>query len=157
MLALRLRSDGWTPLVYDRDEKAFIAIDNTSLKGRSLGAELTLEWQVDVLEDDEIALSAVAENLVKEDVMATPEGLSQDDEDDETSRDTAETKKQKEDEDLPQVFFFPSGEVTPVTLTLLSNSELEEYQRWQISALGQVTDPDADPEEEDDDPFEEEQ
>lgn len=157
LLALRLRSDGWTPLVYDRDEKAFIAIDNTSLKGRSLGAELTLEWQVDVLEDDEIALSAVAENLVKEDVMATPEGLSQDDEDDETSRGTTETKKQKEDEDLPQVFFFPSGEVTPVTLALLSNSELEEYQRWQISALGQVTDPDADPEEEDDDPFEEEQ
>ena len=43
---------------------------------------------------------------------------------------------------FPQIFFFPSGEVSPVTLAMQSQDDLEQVQRWQISALGQITDPD---------------
>ena len=152
LLALRLRPDGWTPLAYDRDERDFLPIDDASLKPRDIAASLSVEWQVDALEDDQVALSDVAETLIKDDVMATPEGLSQQADDEEggaRGREVDAGKMDKEKE-LPQIFFFPSGEVTPVTVTLLSGDELDSFRRWQISALGQVTDPDA-PEADDDD------
>ena len=162
LLALRMESGGWTPLAYDRDERDFLPIEDSSLKPRSLAPSLTLEWQVDALEDDEVSLSDVAESLVKDDMMATPEGLARDaDSDDRESgeggarnnRDGEEEKKP-----LPQIFFFPSGEVTPVTVSVLSNDDLDLYRRWQITALGQVIDPDAEDADdgEEDGPFEEE-
>ena len=138
LLALRLKSNGWVPLAYDRNERDFLPIDDASLKSRALAANLSLEWQVDSLEDDQVSLSDVAENLVKKDVMAAPEGLS-----DQADEDGSETRSEDDrDKPLPQVFFFPSGEVTPVTLSMLSNDDLDRFQRWQISALGQVSDPD---------------
>ncbi|WP_290525133.1 prepilin-type N-terminal cleavage/methylation domain-containing protein [Alcanivorax sp.] len=138
LLALRLKSNGWVPLAYDRNERDFLPIDDASLKSRALAANLSLEWQVDSLEGDQVSLSDVAENLVKKDVMAAPEGLS-----DQADEDGSETRSEDErDDPLPQVFFFPSGEVTPVTLSMLSNDDLDRFQRWQISALGQVSDPD---------------
>ena len=42
-----------------------------------------------------------------------------------------------------QVFFFPSGEVSPLTLTLRAYDDLEAEQRLRVSALGQFSDPDA--------------
>ena len=44
---------------------------------------------------------------------------------------------------FPQVFFFPSGEVSPLTLTLRAYDDLEAEQRLRVSALGQFSDPDA--------------
>lgn len=152
LLALRLRPDGWTPLAYDRDKRDFLAIDDASLKPRVIAPSLSVEWQVDALEDDQVALSDVAETLIKDDVMATPEGLSQQSESGEgdvEGREGSDNGNDKEKE-LPQIFFFPSGEVTPVTVTVLSGEELDSFRRWQVSALGQVTDPDAESEEEDD-------
>ena len=64
-------------------------------------------------------------------------------EEDQADEDGSETRSEDErDDPLPQVFFFHSGEVTPVTLSMLSNDDLDRFQRWQISALGQVSDPD---------------
>lgn len=158
LLALKLRADGWTPLAYDRNERDFLPIDDTTLKSRTLAPSLTLEWQVDALEDDEVSLSDVAENLVKEDMMATPDDLSDQAETGEGELRSDNKSDPRRDKELPQVFFFPSGEVTPVTISVLSDEELEKFRRWQISALGQVTDPDAvqDEEEDDEDPFGEE-
>lgn len=158
LLALKLRADGWTPLAYDRNERDFLPIDDTTLKSRTLAPSLTLEWQVDALEDDEVSLSDVAENLVKEDIMATPDDLSDQAETGEGELRSDNKSDPRRDKELPQVFFFPSGEVTPVTISVLSDEELEKFRRWQISALGQVTDPDAvqDEEEDDEDPFGEE-
>lgn len=158
LLALKLRADGWTPLAYDRNERDFLPIDDTTLKSRTLAPSLTLEWQVDALEDDEVSLSDVAENLVKEDMMATPDDLSDQAETEEGELRSDNKSDSRRDKELPQVFFFPSGEVTPVTISVLSDEELEKFRRWQISALGQVTDPDAvqDEEEDDEDPFGEE-
>lgn len=158
LLALKLRADGWTPLAYDRNERDFLPIDDTTLKSRTLAPSLTLEWQVDALEDDEVSLSDVAENLVKEDMMATPDDLSDQAETGEGELRSDNKSDSRRDKELPQVFFFPSGEVTPVTISVLSDEELEKFRRWQISALGQVTDPDAvqDEEEDDEDPFGEE-
>lgn len=139
LLALQLQGDGWTPLAYDRNERAFLAIEDSSLRARTLSPGQSLEWQVDALDEEEVSLSDVAESLVKEDMMATPEELS-------TSTEESgknESSSTEADKDLPQVFFFPSGEVTPVTVTLLSDEQPDVFQRWQISALGQVTDPDA--------------
>ncbi len=151
LLALRLRGDGWVPLAYDRNEQEFLPLNDTSLKARQLAANLSLEWQVDALEDDQVSLSDVAENLVKDDMMATPEGLSTQSEDEregEEDEERAPEQSRKEDKELPQVFFFPSGEVTPVTVSLLSNDDLDQFRRWQVSALGQVINPDALEEEE---------
>ncbi len=158
LLALKLRADGWTPLAYDRNERDFLPIDDTTLKSRTLAPSLTLEWQVDALEDDEVSLSDVAENLVKEDMMATPDDLSDQAETGEGELRSDNKSDSRRDKEFPQVFFFPSGEVTPVTISVLSDEELEKFRRWQISALGQVTDPDAvqDEEEDDEDPFGEE-
>ncbi len=59
------------------------------------------------------------------------------------SNSEAEGGGEGEDEKaFPQIFFFPSGEVSPVTLAMQSHDDLEQVQRWQISALGQITDPD---------------
>lgn len=158
LLALRLRSDGWTPLAYDRDERAFLPIDDTSLKPRNLAASLTVEWQVDALEDDQVSLSEVAESLTRKEVMATPEGLeAQAESASGDSGEEAGARREDDEKELPQVFFFPSGEVTPVTVSVLSNDDLDHFRRWQIGALGQVTDPDAviEDDQDDDDLFEE--
>jgi general secretion pathway protein H len=82
----------------------------------------------------------VAETLVQDDVMAgTGEGLLDGEEGDESDQD---------DEVFPQVFFFPSGEVSPLTLTLRAYDDVEAEQRLRVSALGQFSDPDAENDEE---------
>ncbi|MZR61740.1 prepilin-type N-terminal cleavage/methylation domain-containing protein [Alcanivorax sp. DP30] len=148
LLALRLSPDGWTPLAYDRDERDFLPIDDSSLKPRTLAPNLSVEWQVDALEDEQVTLSDMAESLIKDDLMATPEGLSEQAEIEEGSEQRTESSDSNKEKTLPQIFFFPSGEVTPVTVSLLSGDELDSFRRWQVSALGQVTDPDAEPEDE---------
>ncbi len=49
----------------------------------------------------------------------------------------------QEEADFPQVFFFPSGEVSPMTLTLRAYDDVDAEQRLRMSALGQFSDPDA--------------
>lgn len=140
LLALRLETTGWTPLAYDRIEGDFLPVDDTALKAHRLPPSLELVWELDDLGDDQASLSDVAETLVQDDVMVgTGEGLLDGEEGDESDQD---------DEIFPQVFFFPSGEVSPLTLTLRAYDDVEAEQRLRVSALGQFSDPDADDDEE---------
>ncbi|MDF1724545.1 MAG: type II secretion system minor pseudopilin GspH [Alcanivorax sp.] len=140
LLALRLQTTGWTPLAYDRIEGDFLPVDDTALKAHRLPPSLELVWELDDLGEDQARLSDVAETLVQDDVMAgTGEGLLDGEEGDESDQD---------DEVFPQVFFFPSGEVSPLTLTLRAYDNVEAEQRLRVSALGQFSDPDAENDEE---------
>ncbi|MBD3645357.1 type II secretion system minor pseudopilin GspH [Alcanivorax sp.] len=140
LLALRLQTTGWTPLAYDRIEGDFLPVDDTALKAHRLPPSLELVWELDDLGEDQARLSDVAETLVQDDVMAgTGEGLLDGEEGDESDQD---------DEVFPQVFFFPSGEVSPLTLTLRAYDDVEAEQRLRVSALGQFSDPDAENDEE---------
>lgn len=140
LLALRLETTGWTPLAYDRIEGDFLPVDDTALKAHRLPPSLELVWELDDLADDQASLSDVAETLVQDDVMVgTGEGLLDGEEGDESGQD---------DEVFPQVFFFPSGEVSPLTLTLRAYDDVEAEQRLRVSALGQFSDPDAESDEE---------
>ena len=140
LLALRLQTTGWTPLAYDRIEGDFLPVDDTALKAHRLPPSLELAWELDDLGEDQARLSDVAETLVQDDVMAgTGEGLLDGEEGDESDQD---------DEVFPQVFFFPSGEVSPLTVTLRAYDDVEAEQRLRVSALGQFSDPDAENDEE---------
>lgn len=140
LLALRLQTTGWTPLAYDRIEGDFLPVDDTALKAHRLPPSLELVWELDDLGEDQARLSDVAETLVQDDVMAgTGEGLLDGEEGDESDQD---------DEVFPQVIFFPSGEVSPLTLTLRAYDDVEAEQRLRVSALGQFSDPDAENDEE---------
>jgi general secretion pathway protein H len=121
-------------------EGDFLPVDDTALKAHRLPPSLELVWELDDLGEDQARLSDVAETLVQDDVMAgTGEGLLDGEEGDESDQD---------DEVFPQVFFFPSGEVSPLTLTLRAYDDVEAEQRLRVSALGQFSDPDAENDEE---------
>lgn len=152
LLALRLRHDGWEPLAYDIDAADFLPIEDTALKPRQIPPALELVWQLDELADQEQAsLSQVAETLVKKDTSLDlgEDPVGEDDEGLERQRERRSEAEDDEEKVFPQVFFFPSGEVSPVTLSMQSLDDLEYVQRWQISALGQITDPDLEQEEDD--------
>ncbi|MED5431706.1 MAG: type II secretion system minor pseudopilin GspH [Pseudomonadota bacterium] len=136
LLALRLEADGWTPLSYDRVEGDFLPLDDTALKPRKLPPSLELVWQLDDLEADQSSLSDVAETLVEQDVMADAGG-------DLLAEDVEEEADERDSKAFPQVFFFPSGEVSPLTVTLRAYDDVDAEQRLQVSALGQISDPDA--------------
>lgn len=153
LLALRLRHDGWEPLAYDIVAADFLPIEDTALKPRQIPPSLELVWQLDELADEEQAsLSQVAETLVKKDTSLDLGEDTVGEGDEEAVRQQGSNSESEvggegegegEDEKaFPQIFFFPSGEVSPVTLAMQSQDDLEQVQRWQISALGQITDPD---------------
>ena len=152
LLALRLRHDGWEPLAYDITAADFLPIEDTALKPRQIPPALELVWQLDELADEEQAsLSQVAETLVKKDTSLDlgEDVVGGDDEEREPQRARDDESEEEEEKAFPQVFFFPSGEVSPVTLTMQSLDDLEYVQRWQISALGQISDPDLEEDEDD--------
>lgn len=142
LLALRLYPERWQPLVFDVPSSSFQPIDDSVLKPHELPPSLELSWQVDDLGDDTTSLGQVAESLVSDDIMVdTGEGLQEQQENQDASADADE-------EPFPQVFFFPSGEVSPVTLMLSSRNDIEVEFRTRITALGKITDPDQDESEE---------
>jgi len=141
LLALRLETTGWTPLSYDRIEGEFLPVEDTALKAHRLPPSLELVWELDDLGDEQASLSEVAEELVKDDVMSgAGKALLDDEESDESEQD---------EDDFPQVFFFPSGEVSPLTLTLRAYDDVEAVQRLRVSALGRFSDPDAEDDQDD--------
>jgi general secretion pathway protein H len=95
-----------------------------------------------------VSLQDAAKQLVSDDPFGgDDQGLLGDDRD----RDEPENGRDEEEEDqepLPQVFFFPSGETTPITFTVRSRQDLDLEARRQMTALGKVRDPDRDEEEE---------
>ena len=145
LLALRLRHDGWEPLAYDIAAADFLPIEDTALKPRQIPPALELVWQLDELADEEQAsLSQVAETLVKKDTSLDlgEDTVGEGDEEEARQQDSNRESDEEDEKAFPQIFFFPSGEVSPVTLAMQSQDDLEQMQRWQISALGQIKDPD---------------
>jgi len=146
LLALRLRHDGWEPLAYDITAADFLPIEDTALKPRQISPALELVWQLNELADEEQAsLSQVAESLVKQDTsLDLGEGVLAEEDDERAASQRQENRRAEDEQEkvFPQVFFFPSGEVSPVTLSMQSRDDLEAVQRWQVSALGQISDPD---------------
>lgn len=150
LMALRVTERGWTPLTYDVGERAFVPAQGNGLQANRLPESLELTWQYDDLPDDEdeerVSLQDAAKQLVSDDPFGgDDQGLLGDD------RDEPEDERDEEEEDqepLPQVFFFPSGETTPITFTVRSRQDLDLEARRQMTALGKVRDPDRDEEEE---------
>ncbi|MBF5053229.1 general secretion pathway protein H [Alcanivorax venustensis ISO4] len=150
LMALRVTEQGWTPLTYDVGERAFVPAQGNGLQANRLPESLELTWQYDDLPDNEdeerVSLQDAAEQLVSDDPFGgDDQGLLGDD------RDEPEDGRDEEEEDqepLPQVFFFPSGETTPITFTVRSRQDLDLEARRQMTALGKVRDPDRDEEEE---------
>lgn len=151
LMALRVTERGWTPLTYDVGERAFVPAQGNGLQANRLPESLELTWQYDDLPDDEdeerVSLQDAAKQLVSDDPFGgDDQGLLGDDRD----RDEPEDGRDEEEEDqepLPQVFFFPSGETTPITFTVRSRQDLDLEARRQMTALGKVRDPDRDEEE----------
>jgi len=149
LMALRVTEQGWTPLTYDVGERAFVPAQGNGLQANRLPESLELTWQYDDLPDNDqeerVSLQDAAEQLVSDDPFGGGEGLLSEDRDEpEDERDDGE----EDGETLPQVFFFPSGETTPITFTVRSRQDLDLETRRQMSALGKVRDPDRDEEEE---------
>ncbi|WP_274380664.1 prepilin-type N-terminal cleavage/methylation domain-containing protein [Alloalcanivorax marinus] len=154
LMALRLTDQGWTPLVYDVGARQFVPAQGNGLQARRLPAGLELAWQFDDLpadEEERMGLDQVAERLVSD----SPFGGNDDEGrggllEEERAR-AGERSQDEDDEDddvLPQVFFFPSGETTPLTLTLRSSDDIDLEVRRRLTALGQVRDPDNEQDEE---------
>lgn len=152
LMALRVTERGWTPLTYDVGERAFVPAQGNGLQANRLPESLELTWQYDDLPDDEdeerVSLQDAAKQLVSDDPFGgDDQGLLGDDRD----RDEPEDGRDEEEEDqepLPQVFFFPSGETTPITFTVRSRQDLDLEARRRMTALGKVRDPDRDEDEE---------
>lgn len=143
LMALRLTERGWTPLVYDVGERQFVPAQGNGLQARRLPAGLELAWQLDDLPSDEeerMGLDQVAERLVSDSPFGGGDEQGQGGLLDE-ERARAE-ERDEQDEILPQVFFFPSGETTPITFTLRSSDDIDLETRRRLSALGKVRDPD---------------
>ncbi|MFN3713206.1 MAG: type II secretion system minor pseudopilin GspH [Alcanivoracaceae bacterium] len=119
LLALRLDADGWQPLRYDVDTAEFVPLP-APLAPRRLDESVQLEWQLHENRDrDRPSLSQVADILLPE-------------------------KSDSDTPEPPQVFFFPSGEVTPITL-LLRQIGGDTEQVLLVDPLGQVTLPEEAP------------
>lgn len=147
LMALRLRHNGWTPLAYDREEQQFMPVNRPGVERRDLPASLELVWQLDNSDnldqrgEKQLSLKDVAEKLVEDDPMGEAGGALLD----KTSQKESDSESdQEDDKPFPQVFFFPSGETSPVTLTLRSREDLEMEIRRRLTSLGQVSDPDDD-------------
>src|SRR5699024_10563440 len=61
--------------------------------------------------------------------------------DDSTDGRPSDDEDDQDDTPLPQVYFFPSGESTPVTFTLRSRDDFDLLVKRQLTALGRVRDP----------------
>ena len=150
LMALRVTEQGWTPLSYDVGERAFVPAQGNGLQANRLPESLELTWQYDDLPDNDqeerVSLQDAAKQLVTDDPCGgDDQGLPGDDRDD---RGGERDDEEDDDESLPQVFFFPSGETTPITFTVRSRQDLDLEARRQMSALGKVRDPDQDEQEE---------
>lgn len=152
LMALRVTERGWTPLTYDVGERAFVPAQGNGLQANRLPESLELTWQYDDLPDDDqeerVSLQDAAKQLVSEDPFGgDDQGLLGDDRD-RDQREGGRDDEEDDEEPLPQVFFFPSGETTPITFTVRSRQDLDLQARRQMTALGKVRDPDRDEEQE---------
>lgn len=148
LLALRLTDNGWTPLQYKVGERQFVPADGEGLKAQSLPAGLELSWQIDQLpqEDEQtITLAQAAKQMIAQDPFSDHGLLGSRSLGSGKQSGAKQSGAKRNDngasEPLPQIYFFPSGESTPVTFTLRSRDDPDLQEKRQLTALGRVRDP----------------
>ena len=112
-------------------QSQFVMLDETAFQPYQIDSALELIWVLDTFEDDRVTLNQMAERLIEESVMA-----------DLTTPSSDETEAKEDKMPPPQLFFFPSGEVTPVEFTLREFDSPDNALRLKLSALGNLSDPD---------------
>ena len=128
VLAMSLRPDGYTPMQYDIASNTFVTlVDDKSFDRVDFDQNLIFEWQLDERADGDVSLEEAMEGVVSAQSNA-PTQSSQDDD--------------QEELPLPQLFFFPSGESTPVLL-VLRDTDTGEERKLQLDIVGRVSDPEA--------------
>lgn len=124
LLALRLSAHGYQPLGYSVDERKFVdIITDDALVAYDIPEQYLLEWQL--LEDQstgEKTLAYVADALIAEDTRVG---------------DSTDAKAKHGKLQPPQMYFFPSGESTPITV-LLRDSEASRELRVVVDPVGRV-------------------
>lgn len=116
LLALRLEPDGYRPLRYDPAERDFLPLgESRNLAEFTLPEGIRLEWELEAAprQEGELSLAEAAERLLAEEEIS------------------------ESGQALPQLFFFPSGEVTPVRL-FLRDLESGEVEQLDLSTMGRV-------------------
>lgn len=116
LLALRVSAHQYQPLAYNVDERQFIDIvSDDALVAYDLPEQYLLEWQLaDDQSTSEKTLAYAADALIAEDTDSSQEKLQP-----------------------PQMYFFPSGESTPITLRL-RDSESGGELRIVVDPVGRV-------------------
>jgi general secretion pathway protein H len=115
LLALRLTETGWQPLGYHVGDAEFVPL-LTPLSEQTLEDDVRLAWLVEQAErsDERVQIADIGASLISDEVVAG------------------------EKPTVPQVFFFPSGEVTPITVWL-EHIGTDVSHELSIDSLGHVT------------------
>lgn len=155
LLAARLEPGAIRPLRFSHEESAFVAMEGRSggLSTLKLPDGLRLEWELEQSDrrgaDLRDALSARLSNEDNGDARSGKEARSAEDgvrnpEDGRGSGDgDDEASASGEAEQMPQVFFFPSGEVTPLTLWLRAPGSEGASMELELDSMGRVARPGA--------------
>lgn len=115
VMALRLEPDGYTPMRYVAETQTLEPFDTDELLApQTLPEDYLLEWELEKNDDPREQTLQDASQLL-----------------------FAGKDEKVEKNLLPQLFFFPSGEATPVQLWL-RNSATGEQRELQLDAIGRV-------------------
>lgn len=115
LLALRLTDSGWQPLAFHVGESEFVPLVKP-LSETKLESDVRLEWRVEQEKrsEDNAQIADIGASLISDEVIAG------------------------EKQTVPQVFFFPSGEVTPITVWF-EHIGTDISHELMIDPLGRVT------------------
>lgn len=143
LLAARLEEDGLQPLRYSLEEREFVptAAGSGSVSALELPPGIRLEWRLEELEGDEPELAdAVSARLADGDDDDADRNSSGDERNnDDAGRDDDGGEDENGEAEAPQLYFFPSGEVSPATLWLRAvDGNGEGDVRLELDALGGV-------------------
>lgn len=139
LLALRLTHSGWTPLQFDVARRRFVPAGDDSLQPFTLPPGLRLNWTSNQPEEQmgsgDQSVTPTLKQAAKSLIAQDPFG-GQGDGGGSTGSDNGGPSQS-----LPQVYFFPSGETSPMTFTLRVEDNADQVVKRRLSALGTVTDP----------------
>ena len=114
LLALRLSDSGWTPLGFNVANAEFVPLA-PPLTQTELEQGIRLEWKIEESRNPERPdIAEVGAALISEELMV------------------------EKKEEIPQIFFFPSGEVTPLTVWLVQ-VDSDVSHELMVDPLGRVT------------------
>ena len=114
LLALRLTESGWTPLGYSVATAEFVPLA-APLAATELEEGVRLDWKIEEGRNpDRLEIADVGASLISDEMMV------------------------EKKETVPQIFFFPSGEVTPLTVWL-EQVDGDSRHELMVDPLGRVT------------------